>query len=206
MKKTVKYIIGIAIGIALLMGSVTITPLDEHKAQQSGDTFDAKTFATNLVENEIPKLEALSLQDFLVRLENDREALCTDLGKKLGVSDTYSFLVKGDVVVTEKNDEALLVETLGENPKKIAVATDFIFGNAVRDASGLVDIGDFQDTMDFNTISIEINNWVREKTVASLKESMPTDTLSLFGAVQVNRKNAALGAIPRAIPIQTTKK
>jgi len=206
MKKILKYLLVLVVGATLLLGSITIEPLDEHKARQMGETFDAKAFATNLIENEIPELEAMPLQRFLDQLENDRETLCADSGKKLGVSETYNFLVKGDVVITEKNEEALVVETLGENPKKMALATDFIFGNAVRDASGLVDIGNFQNTMDFNTISIEINTWVREKTVSTLKSYVPTDTLSLLGAVQANRKNVALGTIPRAIPIQTTKK
>jgi len=206
MGKTIKYVIGIAIVVALVFGSVRIQPLDEYIAQKEDNVFDAKAVALSLVEKEIPELEALSVVDFLNQLDNDRQSLCENSGKKLGVTDVYNFLLKGDVVVTSESEESLLTSPIENSNQVIAVATDFIFGNAVRDASGLVDIGEFQNTMDFNTISVEINNWVRANPVKFLEENIKVnDTISVFGAIQVNSKNFSVNDIPVLIPIQVSQ-
>jgi predicted lipoprotein len=45
----------------------------------------------------------------------------------------------------------------------LEIDTKFIFGNAIRDASGLVKLTDFKTTAEFNKISESLNTIIREK-------------------------------------------
>ena len=64
------------------------------------------------------------------------------------------------MVVTLRDDTTTFVRT---------IATEFIFGNAVRDATGLININEFKNTMDFNNVSAELNRIIREKVLPQFK-------------------------------------
>jgi predicted lipoprotein len=84
---------------------------------------------------------------------------------------------------------------------KIQVATDFIFGNAIRDGSGIVNINEFLNMTDFNNVSVAINKMVKEKVVSRLKKSAkPGMILEFVGATEMNEENMDLNNI-RGIPV-----
>ncbi|MEZ5073077.1 MAG: DUF2291 family protein [Bacteroidales bacterium] len=86
-----------------------------------------------------------------------------EFGKQLGISQSWYYLVRGQTV-EEVGEEDFRV--WHRQPDTAQVATDFIFGNAVRDASGLVSIDDFVNTTDFNNVSIALNRRVSDEVVA----------------------------------------
>ena len=92
----------------------------------------------------------------------------------------------------EKVDSEFLVLAL-EGNTKIKIATDFIFGNAVRDGSGKVNINYFLNMTDFNNVSVAINKLVKEKVVSRLRKSAEVgQVLEYAGAFEINEENIDL--------------
>ncbi|MFX0557778.1 DUF2291 family protein [Maribacter sp. CXY002] len=199
MGKLVKYSVLTIIVLMALYGSVTISPLDEIKQRQNDTDFNAKAYAEDFMNSKIQGLRAINATDFLQNISNDISGYCEKNGKRLGISDAYNFIVEGKGTVSSIEEEYVVL-TL-ENGSGMYIATDFIFGNAIRDGSAMANIGDYQNTMDFNTISIELNTIVRETIVAPFKSRVKeNDTISFKGAVTVAITDPRLNSL-KVIPL-----
>lgn len=205
MKKIIKYSILVIIIAIALYNSATLTPLDQIRQTKSDTAFNAKAYATAFMSNKIEDLPAINASVFIDNISNNLMNYCVENGKKLGISDEYNFIIEGDAKVTAIEDEYILVVL--EDDEEVQLATDFIFGNAIRDGSGMALIDDYQNTMDFNSISVELNNIVRETLVPSLKEKAKIgDPLYFKGAVKVDvgkPKIKELKVIPLRIKFST---
>ncbi|WP_100611214.1 DUF2291 family protein [Confluentibacter lentus] len=201
MSKLVKYFVFIIATGLLLYSSISLEPLDKHKIKQDKNIFSAKDLAANFMLNETSSLPAIDASDFLEGISKNVNEYCSSYGKKLGISSDYNFIIEGIGTVESVKEEDVLVSLVNSDKLQILIATDFIFGNTIRDASGIADIGDFQNTMDFNNISVELNNIVRETIVPSFKQKVKEgDTLYFKGAVEVNIKRVNLQKL-RVIPL-----
>lgn len=201
MKKPIKYILGILVILVVLFFSFRIEKLDEYKAAKSIKVFDAADYAQDVWLNKIPAVinDAPEIGSLLELLKTNKEKAFEDFGKKLGISKTWYFMAKGEGVVDSVMEESLRID-IGQN-NKIQLATSFIFGNAVRDASGAVNIDDFINMTDFNNVSVALNKLVKEKVANDLKNSAkPGTKLQFAGAIEVNEENTDLNAI-RVIPV-----
>jgi len=153
------------------------------------------------MSNKKESLPAIKANEFLLDAAKDVKSYAEQKGKKLGISNDYNFIVEGNATVVSIEEENVIVELNENREQKIKIATDFIFGNAIRDGSALADIGTFQNTMDFNNISVELNNIVRETIVPSfVKTAKEGDSLYFKGAAKVNIKNPDLKVL-RVIPM-----
>lgn len=201
MKKIVKYIV-LAIIVALsLYNSVYFESLSEVKKVQSKGVFEAKALANDFMSNKVETFPAINASEFLTDLAKDVNDYCLQKGKKLGISNDYYFIIEGNATVIAIEDENVLIALNDNNEQQIRIATDFIFGNAIRDGSGIADIGNFQNTMDFNNISVELNNIVRDSIVPEFKEKVKeADALYFKGAIKVNTKHPNLEEL-KVIPL-----
>jgi predicted lipoprotein len=81
------------------------------------------------------------------------------------------------------------------------IATEFVFGNAIRDASGLINLNEFTNTMDFNNVSAEVNKIVRTSVLPSFKTNVKLGSrIQLFGAIELNKEHLSANNI-EIIPI-----
>ena len=72
----------------------------------------------------------------------------------------------------------------------IRLATEFIYGNAIRDASGLVEVKDFPNTADLNAISEELNKIVRTAVIPPVKGKIKKgNRLSMVAALELNKEH-----------------
>jgi len=187
MNKLIKYIVFAVIVGLLLYNSVYFESLDDYKKGQNKSIFDAKSLASKFISTTIETLPAINTSDFLVDIAKNTANYCSDKGKKLGISNDYNFIIDGVATVISIDEENVLVSINDNKEQQVRIATDFIFGNAIRDASAIADIGDFQNTMDFNNISVELNNIVRKTIVLPFKQKVKEgDQLYFKGAVKVN--------------------
>ncbi len=185
MNKVIKIgILVVVLGIALY-NSVSIKDLDEVRESKLDSAFSAKTYANEFMSNKVESLAAISASVFLDDISKNPEDYCKQKGKKLGISDEYNFIVEGDASISSIGEEYIVAKL--KNDKDLRIATDFIFGNAIRDGSAMADIGDYQNTMDFNSISVELNNIVRETIIPSLSEKAIVGNEFYFkGAVKID--------------------
>jgi len=201
MKKPVKYALASLVVIATLIFSFRIEKLDEYNATKNKSVYNAEEYATEIWENKIPAViqDAPQILSVIEELKKDRQKAFEDFGRKLGISRTWYFMAKGKCMVDSVEEEYLWVN-MGADIR-IQLATGFIFGNAVRDASGVVDINDFINMTDFNNVSVSLNKLVKNEVVSELKNSAKTGMIIEFaGAFEINEELVNTDSI-RVIPV-----
>ena len=187
MPKPIRYLLYVAVIALLAYNSVYFKKLDEVKAGTAA--FDAAGYARDFWEKKLtPGLsKAVELNALTALLKTDKEKAFSEHSHALGIGNIRYFLVKGEGVVSEVNENEVKV-AVGEN--EVRIATEYIFGNAVRDASGAIDINAFTNSMDFNNVSAEINKLIREKVVPPFKSKVKKgDRVAFHGAIELNREH-----------------
>ncbi len=204
MSKGIKWGIGILLLVFTLYNSVYFKPLDEFKAAADNQKFSPESFARDLMQNKVPAVKAFQAVEFYNRLQNDFDAFVEQNGKELGVSNYRYFMLSGEGEVIEVGEENVTVNLLGLENTTMCIATDFIFGNTLRDASGLVSISDYANTMDFNNISVEMNRIVINEVIPPFVEQVAIgQMLSFKGALKVNIEERNWDDL-RLIPVELT--
>jgi len=203
MKKLLKYGIGATVMLLLAFNSVYFKKLSDVKASSS--IFDAKAYARNYFDTKLtPSIkDAIEINRLLWLLENNREQAFDKYSHALGIGNIRYFLVKGQgqVVSVNENDVSILARA-DTNQTALKMATEFVFGNAIRDASGKIDINEFANTMDFNNVSAEINKIVRAEVLPQFKANVKKgDSLQFAGAIELNQEHLNTNDI-EVIPVQ----
>lgn len=203
--KMLKYIIGIGISAVVLYNSVYFTKLDERKASQSAIEFNATVYANAFWNSKlIPNLnKSVEVSTLTQLLSANPDKAFNDYSHALGIGNLRYFLIKGKGEIESVRDDnvTVIIET-EKNKQQIILATEFIFGNAVRDATGLININEFSNTMDFNNVSAEINKIIREQVLPPFKQKVKTGNLIEFtGAIELNKEHLTLSNM-EVIPIQ----
>ena len=204
MNNMLKYSFGL-LGLGLVAyNSVYVKPLDQVKAAGSAQTtvFAADSYAQTFW---IAKLKpaasttATDLSTLLPLLKTDEKKAFDTYSHALGIGNIRYFLVKGEGTVASVGDNTIRVSLpTGET---VQLATEFIFGNAVRDASGIIQITDFDNTTDLNSVSAALNDIIRQQVVPPLKAmATPGRRLSFVGAMELNQAHVHLNALT-LIPI-----
>jgi len=198
--KMIRYIAGIVITGFMLYHSVYFQPLNERLTEIEEKTFDAKAFAEDLWKSSLFKTfdTALVLNDLLENLKSDPQQTFDLHARAIGIGNIGYFKVKGEGVVYKVNENNIILSYEG---LKVEIETEFIFGNAVRDASGLIRIEDFTRTSDINAISEEINKLIRERLIPPFrKEVKKGNKVRFTGAIELNRAYPDI-RLPEVIPL-----
>ena len=182
-----KYLL-LAVGVLLLLyHSVYFEKLSDRRQAQALIAFNAVDYAADLWQKlQAESVRAVDVGELLDLFETDLPAAVSLYGRTLGISRSHSFLLKGEGRLIEVTDEAAIVAVRGETPE-VVIVTDFIFGNDIRDASGLVRVSDFPSTMEFNSISAEINKIVVSQVLPPiLPKAQVGRRLRFVGAATIN--------------------
>lgn len=201
MTKALKYLTGITTVLLVLYFSVDIKNLDEYRFLNRAETFNASEYANDVWKNKIPEVAGKAPEMNLVidLFENNPEKAFSEYGKKLGISKTWYFMVQSSGTIDSVDNESVWVSL--ENNRRIQLATAFIFGNAVREGSGAVNIDDFINMTDFNNVSVALNKKVKTDIIPVLKKNSITGRKVEFsGVFEMNEEKIDLKAI-RIIPV-----
>ena len=200
MKKPVKYGLGILAVLLVLFFSFDIKKLDEIETS-GADKFDATEYAADFFTKKLPLVidQAPDIGTLTKLLQNDPANAFEQFGHKLGISKTWYFMVRGEGTIDSVEEENLVVTT--NSGFRTRVATSFIFGNAVRDGSGAVDIDEFLNMTDFNNVSIAINDIVKNEVVPPLREkAKPGMKITFAGAFEIKEDDIDIQST-RIIPV-----
>ena len=208
LKKRTKYIIALVVILILGYNSVYFKSLQEVKAAESVGQFNAEAFTrTFWKEKLMPATEnAVEIGKLIGLLQTQKEQTFEKHSHALGIGNLRYFLVKGEGEITDINENVVSLSL--ENKEKeskatdIQIATEFVYGNAVRDALGLLKINDFNSTMDLNNISEEINKKIRNEVIPPFKAQVKKGSKVAFvGAIELNKKHLNLENI-EVIPVE----
>lgn len=201
MRKIWKYSIGIVVALLVIWFSLDIQSLDKHRASATNQAFNAVDYAARFWNDSLPVSvsKAPEATDLLKLLNENPDEAFKKYGRKLGISHTWYFMLKGKGTIENVEDEYLMV--IIDNKTNIEIATDFIFGNAVRDGSGKVNINEFLNMTDFNNVSVEIDKLVKENVVSRLKKTAQAGMkIEFAGVLELSNENPDLSSI-RIIPV-----
>ena len=192
MRKAVKYIILIAIAGLLGFQSVYFRKLSvvQKEKQQS---FDVVAFTKKLWEEQLPaKMDsAVRLPDFIKAVAANQQEAFTKYTNALGIGNYRYALISVEGQVTAVNEDDLVLQiTAGDSSLTATLATEYIYGNAIRDASALVDVKDFPNTAELNSISEELNKLVRTTVLPAFRQKVKTgDKVQVVAAVEFNKEH-----------------
>jgi len=198
MPKPIRYLLYASVIALLAYNSVYFKKLDEVKAGTVA--FDAAGYARDFWEKKLmPGLsKAVDLNALTTLLKADKEKAFREHSHALGIGNIRYFLVKGNGIVSDVDENEVKLEM---EEQEVRIAIEYIFGNAVRDASGAIDINAFTNSMDFNNVSAEINKLIREKVVPPFKSSVKKgDRVAFHGAIELNREHLQVNDI-EIIPV-----
>lgn len=204
MTNTVKIITASLGIICVLLFSLKLENLDKYKASHSTIEFDPQTYALRFWEEVLPQKSknAPELTEVFDLLEKNPSEAFSKYSQVLGISKTHYFLLKGEGIVESLGEEFLTLR-IGEK-RRVKIATDFIFGNAIRDGSGGVIISEFLNMTDFNNVSIAINKIVKEKVIPQLISSATVGSkIKYIGATEISENKIDLESI-LIIPVEVT--
>ena len=192
MKKAVKYILAAAVIGLLAYKSVYFKKLSEVKTT-TDQKFDAAVFSKKIWTEKMPaKIDsAVELSTFINAVTGDKENAFKKYSNALGIGNYRYALLKTQGTVSAVNeDEILLQIPLADSVINVVLATEYIYGNAIRDASSLVDVKDFPNSSDLNSISEEMNKIIRTTVLPSFKTSVKKgDKVNIIAAVEINKEH-----------------
>ena len=167
-----------------------VVPLQESRQQTAAAGFDAVAFVdTFWTEDLLPAAAgAVDAAELRAALQADRDAAGEAHGHRLGMSGSVSFLVRGEGRIVGVSDDAVEISLGGDSDATVDLRVEIgpVFGNAIRDGSGLLDVSAFANTRDFNDLSSEINRRVETQVLPSLQaEAVIGTTVRFAGGVEL---------------------
>jgi predicted lipoprotein len=200
MKKAVKYILAIILVLFIASNSIYLKKLSDVKAS-AAKQFDAAKYARNYLTTQlIPAADkAPQADDLLTLLKSSPDTAFKMYSHGLDIGNIRFFMVRGQGTVTAVDENDIYIVT--KNKEALKIAIEYVFGNALRDAPGLININDFTNTMDLNNIAAEVDKIVRAEVLPPIKSKIKTgDKLTFAGAFELNQEHINLNKI-EIIPI-----
>jgi predicted lipoprotein len=192
MNHSIKYLLVFVAMVLIAYKSVYVKKLSSMKVV-SGEKFDAVSFSKKLWEEKLPaKLDsAIELTTFISAIKSNPPEAFSKYTNALGIGNYRYAMIRATGTVTEiAEDDISLVVNSSDSLLTVKLATEFIYGNAIRDASALVDVKDFPNTMDLNNISEELNRQVRKTVLPPFRDAVKKgNNLSIVGAIEINKQH-----------------
>jgi predicted lipoprotein len=188
--------------IAILgYNSVYFKKLSDVKKQKKTN-FNFNAFADSLYNKGILKsTKAIDLNELQNQIQANPDSAFKAHGNRLGIGNSAFFMVKSVGKVVNITEGKIKISTFQN--AIISVDAKYIFGNAIRDASGLVKLTDFKTNADFNKVSEALNTIIREKVLPPITKNIKVgDEISVVGALKLSKKEIlSLEVLPVQIQI-----
>jgi len=160
-----------------------IVPLDQAGQRAAGKPLDPvalvdRFWTERLASGAARGVDALEL---VAAMQQDRNLARRTHGRSVGVGGAYYYLVAGAGRVTSVDKDSVRLSLRDGQPKvEVALETGNIFGNAVRDGTGLWNVNDFPNSQDFNALSSEINHRIEQQVLPALRQKAAVGALVRF--------------------------
>ena len=200
MKKIIKYIIGLFVAAIVIYNSLYFRPLDEKLSESKEIAFDAKSFVEGIWENDLMNAydSAVDLMILMGKLRENPDVTFEREAQALGIGNIGYFKVRAEGTVLSVTENNVLMKA---GDQIVELETEFIFGNAVRDASGLIKSNAYDKTADFNSISESINDKIRKEIIPDFRAKVVKGNKVIFkGAIELNKAHLDLRQ-PEVIPV-----
>ncbi len=196
--------LGLLAGFFRLVPLFHLVPLRQIQALAAAGEFNATNAARAFWDEHLMKSlnQAADVPQVLAALAADPVKARTQYGRTLGLSDSTLFYLHGTgrVVSVKKNGVVLALGADG-TAADVLLPTGHLFGNTVRDGTGLLDASAFPNSQYFNDLSTELNHLVEASVLPQLRAlAAPGVTLTFTGCAEVAADETELKPL-KIIPI-----
>ena len=194
-RKHIFYVVSLGALLLLLGSSVEFRSLEAKRAEERAERFNPAQYARDFWDHRLDgaRETALDAEQLIGLFNTDMEAAVRK-GRTLGQSRVHAYLLEGKGKIVSLGADGLRVSVASPHasPEILICTGSYISGNAVRDASGLIDVSAFSDTMKFNKNSFEINKIVVQKIIKPFLDTGPEAgmTVRFIGAAEVAEEAA----------------
>lgn len=207
-KKWLKCIVLIAVTGLLVYNSVYFKKLDARN-EVTATNLNPAEFAQKFWKEKFSHYmdSAVEIGDFINMLKENPKMVFEKYAKTQGIGNSSFFLVKGEGVIKSANeDEVLVALKHGSEEIQAKINTGIYFGNAVRDVTGMINMGNFSNTMDYNNVSSELNKIVRTQVVMPFKtKAEKGKTVQFVGCAEINKEQVKIDNI-ELLPVKISLK
>lgn len=166
----------------------------------AGGTFEpADVAATFWTEQLQPAAaDAPEIGVVLAALRRDPAAAADAHAHRVGLGGSAYYFARGTGRIAAVEANRVLVEVDGVT---VAVRTGPIFGNAVRDGTGLLDVNNAPGLAEFNALSAELNQLVEQRVQPALADAAVGATLEFAGVASASKALPADGPVLTFVPV-----
>jgi predicted lipoprotein len=182
-----------------------IVPLKRAETEKNAGIFDAAKFANDFWSEKLPKSfdRAADAKELLAAINNNPTAAQKKYAHTLSLGGGYFYYLRGEgrIVATNNDGVSLAINTKATNAE-VVLETGLIFGNAVRDGTGLLNASDYSNLQDFNNISAGLNKLVEAHVLPKLRaDAYVGATVKFVGSAEVDDETTDLHPL-QIVPIQ----
>jgi hypothetical protein len=183
--------LALLIVVGMVLPPFHVRRLAQHPAPAAGHAspevaLDVQSFARKLWNDQLvpANRQAIEVATLASALTHDVEAATLHYGRRAGLGGNALFLVRGSGRVTSVDRRGVHV-SIGKGIEfPVLMVTGPIFGNLLRDGSGLLNARDFS-SFDFNALSAELNAIAETDVQPALKRAVAGTMLGFFGSAEV---------------------
>ena len=167
--------------------------------------FDAAAAAAKFWQADLPAAipRAVALSTLAPAVRANAESAKTQFAKAAGLGAAYFFL-RGSGKVVARDRNYLRIAPDGAATEIVALRLGPIFGNTVRDGSGLLDVNAFPGLQEFNDLSAALNALAEKNVLPLLREKAVVGTTVRFAGCAEAPESVADAGEPllTIIPVQ----
>lgn len=141
----------------------------------------------------------------LAAMRSNPAAARTQYARTPAVGGPSYFLMTGHGQIISKNPREIGI-SLADGPSPdaspdLVISTGPLFGNAVRDGTGLLKPDDFPNSADYNALSSELNMLVKTRVLAPLKKRAQVEAKIHFSGVAQESEDGSASLPLQLVPI-----
>lgn len=134
----------------------------------------------------------------LVALRRDPVTAAQAHARRVGLGNAAYYFVRGSGRVAAVERSRVLVEIEGAT---VALRTGPVFGNAVRDGTGLLEVNQVPGLAEFNALSAALNHLVEERVQPALRFATVGAKVTFAGCAEAPESLPADGPLLTFIPV-----
>jgi predicted lipoprotein len=171
-------------------------------AKVAGGGFDPAALAAKLWSGELQAAAQRAADTAVVAnaIRADPAAARQKHARSVGMGTSYYF-IRGSGKVIARDRSALRLALDGAEPAIVTLRLGPIFGNAVRDGSGLVDVNQVPGLHEFNALAAELNQLVESQVLPVLREKADVGSVVTFAGCAEAPETAAPAGEPLLIVV-----
>jgi predicted lipoprotein len=167
--------------------SIETRSANRDQAGESAAEFAARFWDAQLAAALPTALDAATV---LAALRENAEQAREQFGRSVGLSRSYYYFVRGvgRIVSVDRTAVGVALDDDGAEAD-VLLLRGLVFGNAVRDATGLLNPSDYKNSQYFNDISSELNRIVEARVLPALDEQAEVGlTIRFVGCAEIGSR------------------